>query len=339
MQSSNKYKEAIDLIRSSKDILVTSHVRPDGDSCGSVRGICCVAENLGVKIHPLFLSPVSYWHKFMFENTPAVLGETVQLVELGNASGDWGKIDLVIICDTNSYVQLPNFSEWLKKYKARGGKVLVFDHHITNDAIGDVEIIDTTAAACGEIVFELIKSASIQIDSGVAQALYVSLASDTGWFRFGSAPSVAYRRAAELIDLGAEPVKVYQRLYQNFELPKLKLMAKVLDGLELHLDERVAVKTIRQEDFASTGSSVRDTDGIIEQGQKIGSVKAAVLFVEQEDGRVKTSLRSKGEINVREIAQLYGGGGHDFAAGVMFDMAIEEAKTLVLAEMLKQFNT
>ena len=303
-----------------------------------MRGVTHAAKVLGKNIHPLFLSQVSEWHKFLFEDEPDILGHSAGIEDLNKDSGKWADIDLVIICDTNSYTQLPIFGDWLKEYKEQGKKVLVFDHHITNDAIGDIELVDTSSVACGEIVFEFLKFAQIEIPADVAEALYVSIASDTGWFRFGAKASEVYSRASELITLGANPVKVYQRLYQNFELPRLKLLARVLDGLELHLDKRVAVKTILQRDLIETQASSRDTQGIIEQGQKIGSVRAAVVLVEQKDAKIKVSLRSKGEINVRKIAQKFGGGGHDFAAGVVLDTSIEDAKIMILDEIKKQFD-
>ncbi len=338
MLGSDKFREALETIKASNNILITAHIRPDGDACGSVRGITYLAEVLGKKIHPLFLSQVSDWHNFLFEEEPDILGHSTAIEDLKEGLGKWADIDLVVICDTNSYTQLPIFEEWLRGYKKQGKKVLVFDHHITNDSIGDVELVDASSAACGEIVFEFLKFAQIKIPADVAEALFVSIASDTGWFRFGAKANEVYSRASELITLGASPVTIYQRLYQNFELPRLKLLARVLDGLELHLDKRVAVKTILQKDLIETNASPRDTQGIIEQGQKIGSVRVAVVLVEQEDSKIKVSLRSKGEVNVRKIAQKFGGGGHDFAAGVIIDSGIEEAKAMILEEIKKQFD-
>ena len=338
MVKRDDFTKALELIGCSNKVLITSHIRPDGDSCGSVRGMYSAVENMDKEARPVFLSPVSNWYKFMFDREIPILNEDFSIDDLRNGDNGWDSIDLVIICDTNSYVQLPEFADWLREYKSKDGKVLVIDHHITNDGLGDVELVDVKAAACGEIVYDFIASAGIKITSQVAEALFVAIASDTGWFRFGNRDGRVYRTAAGLIDFGVNPAVVYQKLYQNFELPKLKLLARVLDGLELHLDGRVAFKTVMQEDFEKTNASPRDTEGIIEEGQKIGSVRAAAMFVEQTDGKFKVSLRSKGEINVREIAQKYSGGGHDFASGVMLELNLDEAKKLILDEMKKQFE-
>lgn len=338
MLQRSDFAKALDLVETSKKILITSHVRPDGDSCGSVKAMTLALNSMDKEVWPLFLSPVSQWYQFLFEAPISVLGDNVQLDDLRNGQNGWDEFDLVIIIDTNSYVQLPVFDEWLKEYKNRGGKVLVLDHHVTSDNLGDAELVNTEAAAAAEVVFDFIAYSGTKITPEMAKAMFVSLASDTGWFRFGNKDGRVYRRAAGLIDLGADPAKLYQKLHQNFLLPKVKLLAKVLEGLELYLDDKVAVKVVRQSDFQETGSNGRDTEGIIEEGQKIGSVRAAAMFVEQPDGRFKCSLRSKGEVNVRKIAQKYGGGGHDFAAGVIFDVPLDEAKNIVISELKDQFD-
>lgn len=332
------FAKALELVETSKKILITSHVRPDGDACGSVKSMMMALESMGKEICPLFLSSVSNWYEFLFEKPVSILGEDVQLEELKQGTNGWAGIDLVVIIDTNSYVQLPVFEQWLRQYKEAGGKVLVLDHHMTSDSLGDIELVNSSAAAAAEVVYDFIAYSGIKITPEMATAMFVSMASDTGWFRFGNKDGRVYRRTAGLIDLGADPARLYQRLYQNFQLPKVKLLARVLEGLELHLDGRVAVKVVRQKDFKETGANRSDTQGIIEEGQKIGSVRAAAMLVEQEDGKFKCSLRSKGEINVRQIAQKYGGGGHDFAAGATFDVPLKDAVDAIIKEMKEQFD-
>jgi len=237
------------------------------------------------------------------------------------------------IVDTNSCVQLPQFDEWLKKSKK---KILVIDHHITNDGLGDVELVDTTAAAAGEIVLDLMKYAGWPLTPGIAEALFVALSTDTGWFRFGNADSRIFRCAAELIDAGARPNLLYGKMYQNFSPQRLKLMIRMLERLELHFDGRLATQCIMRSDFDETGATGPDTENLIDECQRLTSVEAAALFVELADGKFRCSLRSKADIDVRRIAQKYGGGGHKVAAGLTLTGPFENAKQIILDAVAKQ---
>ena len=152
MAVADNFKKAIDLMNKSSSWLVTSHTRPDGDAVGCMKALCEIASQLGKKAKPLLLSPPAEWYKFIFAQPVPVLGNDVKLEEL--KAGKFGSFDLVIIVDTNSYVQLAEFDKWLKISKI---PVLVIDHHLTGDNLGTVEIIDSTAAATGEIVLDLLE--------------------------------------------------------------------------------------------------------------------------------------------------------------------------------------
>ena len=328
MVTENEFNRAIGLINNSQKVLITSHTRPDGDACGCVRAMCDILTGLGKEVHPVFMSPLPEWYEFLFEQKVPILGDNVTKEQLHK--GHYDECDLVIIVDTNSYVQLPGFDEWLKDSQI---KVLVIDHHVTSDRLGDVELVDTTAAATGEIVFDLIKYAGWQISKAVAEALFVALSTDSGWFRFKNADARIYRSAAELIELGANPSETYQKMYQNFSPARMKLMARMLDSMELHFDGRVATQYIKRLDFDETGASGKDTENLIDECQRIASVEVAALFVELKDGGFRCSLRSKGDVNVREIAQKYGGGGHTVAAGVNLEGSLEKSMKSILEEV------
>lgn len=201
MVDETDFRKAVELIKGSANILLTSHTRPDGDACGSVRAMCDILAHLGKKTQAVFLSPLASWYEFLFDPKVPILGNDITKDQIH--SGYFDQCDLVIIIDTNSYVQLPQFDEWLKQSKA---KTLVIDHHITNDGLGDVELIDTTAAATGEIVLDLIRYADWPLAAHTAEALFVALSTDTGWFRFGNADSRIFHCAAELID--AVPARI-----------------------------------------------------------------------------------------------------------------------------------
>ena len=299
MVSTEQFKKAVGLINNAKNVLLTSHTRPDGDACGSIAAMCEILTTLGKKANPIFLSPLAGWYEFLFEQKPPILGNDITVEQLN--AGYYDHCDLIIIIDTNSYIQLPQFDEWLKKTHK---PVLVIDHHVTSDGIGTVELIDTTAAAAGQIVLDLFRYAKWPISPKIAEAFFVSLSTDTGWFRFSNTDSRVYRDAADLIEAGAEPSEIYRRMYQNFSLPRMKLLVTMLNSLELHFDGRFAMQQLMWADFERTGSTGRDTENLIDECQRISSVEVAALFVEQKDGKFRCSLRSKGKVDVAKIASL-----------------------------------
>ncbi len=332
MRQKEDFQKAVELIGQSNNILITTHTRPDGDACGSVISMCDTLTALGKKPKPLFISEIPQWYEFLFSEKMPILGEDVQLEDL--AQGRFGEFDLIIVIDTNCYGQLPKFAEFLKQ---NDKPVLVIDHHVSSDNLGSVELIDKTAAATGLIVFDLLKYAGWPITEKIARALFVAASTDTGWFQFSNTDSRVHRSCAELIDAGVSSTEVYHNIYQNFSLQRFKLMAAMVNTLELHFDGRFATQHISQADFKWSGAKYNDTENLIDECRRIGSVEAAALFVELADGRIKVSLRSSGAVDVRKIATKFGGGGHKAAAGVHLDGPIDKAKELILAEMAEQF--
>jgi len=325
------FQKAIELINKSNDILITSHTKPDGDACGCVSAMCETLGALGKKVTPLLLSAPPQWYEFLFTEKPAVLDEDVKLDEL--TAGRFGQFDLILIVDTNSHSQLAKFNDYLKQNDA---PVLVFDHHETSDGLGDVELIDTDAAATGLIVLDLLKFAGWPVTEKIAESLFVALATDTGWFQFSNSNSRVYRACAELINAGVKPTQIYDHLYLNFSYSRFRLMAGMLDKLELHLDGRYAAMQISRQDFEQTGAAYSDTENLINECHRIGTVEASALFIELKDGRIRCSLRSRGPLDVSKIAAKFGGGGHTMAAGTFLPGPLENAKQLILEEVTKK---
>lgn len=343
--SDEAYRRAVELIDGSNHILVTTHLRPDGDACGCVAAMAHVLKGLGKTVRPLFVSPMPDWYGFLFEEKVPVLGEDVQVEDL--ACGRFGPVDLVVILDTNSNSQLPGFEDYLKQADA---PVLIVDHHVTSDGLGRVEIVDPTAAAAGLVLLEFLQHAGWRIGSEAAEALFVAIATDTGWFHLRNTDSRVFRACAELIDLGVDTNGLYRRLFQTFSPARFKLMATLLDRVELHLDGRYASQYLMREDFERTDAAYRDTENMVNECQRIGSVMVAALFVELRDGRIRCSLRSRPDmqrcrdagdeqaVDVSEIAVKFGGGGHRMAAGTYLPAPMEHAMQLIRDEVAKRLG-
>jgi phosphoesterase RecJ-like protein len=333
MAVNERYQQAIDLIAEANSILITTHTKPDGDACGCVAAVTEALRRQGKKVQPLFLSAIPSWYAFLFDEKVPVLREDVQVDDL--LSGVFGPFDLIVIVDTDSYSQLPHIETWLKQVST---PILVIDHHVTSDELGRVEMVDSSAAAAGLVVYDFFKWTGWPISTKMAEVLFVAIATDTGWFQFNNTDSRVFRHCAELIDLGIKPVAVYDRLYQNLSYPRFKLMLTMLDRLELLLDGRFAVQYLLQEDFKQTGAAYEDTENFINECHRIESVKVSTLLVELKDGRVRCSLRSRCDVDVSEVAAHFGGGGHKSAAGTFLPGPIDHAKQLILTEITQRLQ-
>lgn len=309
------------VLETSRRPLITTHQRPDGDACGCMRAISDFFSARGAQPELLTTTPLPDWYAELFSQKVWTLGKDIAPEQL---TKQFQHIDLLVIVDTNSLNQLPGLEGFIGQIRRAGCPMIaVIDHHITGDGLGNVQLIDQNASAAGEVVYDLFKIAGWTISPAIAEAIFIAVASDTGWFKFGNADSRIFHTAAELIDSGARPNDVYRRLYQRFTPQRLALMTRMLDRLRLFADGAIAVQYILTDDFAQTGAARADTENLIDECQRLATVEAAVLLVQQTDGRWRCSLRSKGRVDVRQIAQSYGGGGHTLAAGVTLDGQLE----------------
>ena len=330
MADSEVFQRVVDLIAPARRVLVTTHTKPDGDACGCVLAMTEALRAQGKTVQPLYLSPLPQWYNFLSDEKVPVLRQDMQVEDLAA-----GSYDLIVILDTNSFSQLPHIEPFLRQTDA---PILVIDHHATSDSIGKVEVVDPTAGAAGLVLLDLLSRLGWPITQRMAKCLFVAIATDTGWFQFNNTDSRVYRRTADLIDLGVEPADIYDKLYQNVSYERFSLMLKMLSRLELHFDGRYAVQHILQDDFVETGASYEDTENLINECQRIGSVVVSSLLVELKDGRVRGSLRSRGQIDVSEIAAKFGGGGHKKAAGTFLPGPLDHAKELLYAEVAHRLD-
>jgi len=327
------FQKAVELIEKSGNILLTTHIKPDGDACGCLAAMYDVLTTLNKTVKLILPSEPPEWYEFLFTEKVPVLGKDVTLEQL--KQGQFAKPDLIVLIDVNTYSQLPKFDEFLKQ---NDKTVLVIDHHVTTDGIGDVELVDTSAAATALIIYDLLKYANWPVSEKIAQSIFVAVATDTGWFQFSNTDSAVFRTCADLIESGVNPTEIYHDLYQSFSPQRFRLMGAMLNTLELHLNGRFATQYLLQADFEQTGATFKDTENLIDECRRISTVETAALFVELPDGRVKCSLRSRGTIDVRKIAKKFDGGGHTTAAGAHLPGPLKDAKQLILAEMEEQFK-
>jgi phosphoesterase RecJ-like protein len=322
------YREIVDALQKSKRVLVTTHVRPDGDALGTVAAAVLAMRKAGVEAEVLLLSRLPRKYGFVFESNNIIYHE------YGTAwptSLVLSRFDTLLVMDTGTWSQLPYLQDKLAGWT---GRKLVVDHHLTQEDWADTKLVVKEAAAAGEICAELIDTWGIDFDQPMAVAIFLAIASDTGWFQFSNTRPYTLRLAARLIEHGVNTDEMYQHLYQNERAERVTLQTLGMQSLELLMEGRLAVMRISREDFEKTGAGVADTENLINIPLQIRTVQVSLLFVEPlEAGPVRVSLRSKGQVEVAAFAEQFGGGGHARAAGLKIESSLDATHDLVVKAM------
>ena len=329
------YQQTIDALSGRKRVLVTTHVRPDGDALGSAAALVLGLKQRGIESEVLLLSHLPRKYAFIFQETGVVHHDVEKgWPEQGFA---FDRFDALLVADTGTWSQLPGLQE---RFDQLPSPKLVIDHHLTQQDWADVKLVVTEAAAAAEVVAELFDRWGVSIDRPIASALFLALASDTGWFQFSNTRPYTMRLAARLMEAGVDTDRMYQMLYQNERAERVLLQTRAQQSLELLASGRLAVMRIRKHDFEQTRANVPDTENLINVPLQIRTVEVSLLFTEPPDGGpVRVSLRSKGQVDVARFAETFGGGGHSRAAGLKLDGDFDQAHDRVVAAMLERMGT
>jgi bifunctional oligoribonuclease and PAP phosphatase NrnA len=326
---SDPYQPILDTLARAKRVLVTTHVRPDGDALGSSAALVLGMKQKGVDADVLLLSHLPRKYAFTYDEA----GVRHVDVEAGfPADFSLDGYDALVVVDTGTWSQLPGLKERVESWPR---PKVVIDHHLTQQGWADLKLVDTSAGACAEIIAELLERWGVKLNDKMATALFVGIVADTGWFMFSNTRPVTLRTAAKLMEAGVDTDRVYQLLYQNERAERIALHTRGLAGLELLDNGRVAVMRIRKADFAAAGAHVNDTENLINLPLQIRTVEVSVLINEPLDaGPVRVSLRSKGQVDVARFAEQFGGGGHARAAGLKLEGPLDAVHDRVVGALL-----
>jgi phosphoesterase RecJ-like protein len=316
-----EWGKLVDLVGRHQHLLLTTHIRPDGDGLGSMRGLAEVLEQLGKRVQMVVGS--NYPPRYQFLNRDG-------RIERFEPPGDrWRQAELVVVLDTGTRSQLGDLAVFLDNLAV---PKVVIDHHPTQDAdLRALRLVDTTVEATGRLAYDAIRALGGTLTEGSASALFTALAMDTGWFRHSNTTPASFTLAAELVRAGARPEVLYELLFEHNSLGRLKLMGLVLDRLQVDCAGRVAYTAICRTDYAATGAMPADTEDLVNFTRSLEGVEVGLFFMEQPRGGVKVSFRSRDRVDVGKLAEQFGGGGHRLASGAIFDLPLEEAQRRVLA--------
>lgn len=316
----SEMQEAARILQDSRSFLVVGHISPDGDSIGCLCALGLSLQGLGKSV--LLISPDGVPEVYRFlPGSERVLKEVPP-----NQHFDIG---LIVDCENSG--RLGSAAEAMKSCR----KTVEIDHHPGGERSSDVQLVDSSAASCGEIVFELLLKAGVETSPDVAECLLTAIITDTGCFRFSSVKPSTLRTAADLLERGASISKIIRKVYETRPLSSAKLLGAALSTLETAAHGRIAYASITREQMASAQAGDTEGEGIVNYIRSVRGAQVGILFREEADGTTRVSLRSGDRLDISQVARLFGGGGHRTAAGCTLDRPLTEAMDLVLGAVQK----
>jgi phosphoesterase RecJ-like protein len=300
--------------------VIMSHVRPDGDAIGSQLALGLSLMAMGKTVHLVNEDGVP-------ESMEFLKGSEI----ITRPPGEPLEVDVAIALDTATK---PRLGEGALHAASKAKVWLNIDHHISNPLYGDVNVIDATSPATGQILYEMIRALDMPLPEETRDAIYVAVSTDTGSFQYGSTTAKTYEMAADLIRRGLDVGKINADTYDSNPFRKLELMRALLNTLEISPDGKLAHWELRDATRISLDLQPDDSEGLIDLIRGVKGVRVAAFFEELEGGKIRVSMRSKDKgVNVCEVASKFGGGGHALAAGIRMPGPLEEARAQVLAEL------
>ncbi|MBI4436092.1 MAG: bifunctional oligoribonuclease/PAP phosphatase NrnA [Candidatus Omnitrophica bacterium] len=314
-------EKATECIQRSRKVLVASHINPDGDTIGSLLALGLGLERLNKEVIMVSQDGVPERYKSL-PGADRVLTSYEEGVDLA-ISVDCGALELL---------------GTTQKAFARSKKILQIDHHDVGNRFGDYLLIDSSLAAAGEEVYHLLNALGVEIDLTIAKCLLTSLVVETSSFRLPNVTDRTFHMCAELLNKGVDFSNFVQEVFWKKDVTAFRLFGLSLSRVILDCEGRLAWSVLRQEDFAELGGKESDVDDVADAIRTIEGVWVTAFFREQEDGTLRVSLRSRGEIDVATIAQKFGGGGHYDTAGCKIEKGGDRAIAMVLSEVASQLK-
>jgi phosphoesterase RecJ-like protein len=284
-------------LRTRQRFLLTSHVRPDGDSIGSQLALAYALTRVGKQVRIVN-------HDAATQGLAAFRGvDSIDIAD--HVEGDYDAA-VVLECGDLDRTGVSGLERYF---------IINIDHHPGNAMYGAINWFDATAAACGEMVFDLIKGLGVALDADIATHVYLAILTDTGSFHYSSISPRTFDICRQTLETGIDPVTIARTVFDSNNVGRLRLFGAVLSSIQIDGSGRLATLYLDHQMARQTGGTYDDTEGLINLPLTVKEVQAVAFFKEAEDGNFRISLRSKGDIDVCRVAKQFGGGGHKNAAG------------------------
>lgn len=315
-------QKAVQALRQADRIVLASHINPDGDSLGSMLGLGWALTALGKEITLLSADGVPEIYRWM-PGADQIHKKTERT-----------DFDLAVVCDVGA---LERVGSGVVHTINATPLVMDIDHHVANGAFGAIRLLDARSASTAEIVWRVVlsleRAARCTLRSReMAECLMTGIITDTGSFRYLNVTPETFRTAARLQRLGAVPAFITDLVYENRSLASIQLLGRSLSSIRRSPDGRIAWAHVTARDFAETGATDEDTEGIVNHVRAIRGTEIGILFREIPGRKVRISLRGRDGADVNRVAAAFGGGGHRLAAGCNLDPPLEDVEERVVAE-------
>jgi len=320
-----KYNEFNEIVKSSKNILIISHVNPDGDTLGSMCALqLAILKQYKKKAEMLILSKLPKVYEFL----PNI--SEVKSFDKFNISREY---DLVITVDVAAIDRIIDSQILFEKAKF----TVNIDHHRTNNEYGDLAIVEPKASSAGEVVYKMLKALDWQIDLDIATCIYTAILTDTGGFRFENTSHKVFEIASELTKLGINPQCLYKKCYESKPKSIVLFQNYCVSKAVFSKDDRIVYTTVYKKDMEKFKAGDDATDGIAEALRAISSTDVSFVVKEVDAKICKISMRSK-KLDVAEVCSKFGGGGHKFAAGCTIKSSCDDSVKRLLTEINNEIN-
>lgn len=307
--------ETAEFLHQHDHYVILTHRRPDGDTIGSSAALCRILRKLGKTAHILRNEEVSDRFSWLHE---------------GLTTEEVGENDILITVDVASPQMLPKaFEPYLGRIALR------IDHHGSATSFTERELVDASSAACAEIIFDLMEYLWVEMDSDIADALYVGTSTDTGCFRYSNTTAHTFLTAAACTAAGARTFQLNQALFETNTLGRLQIQAWIVENMQIFEEGKLAVVAIPRAVEEQIGVTEDDMDNISSFPRTIAGVCMAATLRQTKDGDVKLSVRAVPGFDATRVTEQFGGGGHKGAAGATLKMGLLEAAKAVEEAMLK----
>ena len=323
------WSKVAEVIESNNKFVFTTHINPDGDGLGSEIALAEYLRNVGKEVVIVNNSPLAHNYRFMDPDKEIIIYDKNEYAYLLEDA------DAFFILDISDWGRLKAVGEFIQN---SGKPQVCIDHHHCPDGFSSLDFIDKTVSSTGELVYELLQYLNAEITPRMAEAIYTCILTDTGSFRFSNTTPRAHQIASELIQKGVNSHEIYRKVYEQNSRAKMKLLGMVLQKMKFECSGHLAWFNISKTMLDQSGASPWDTEGFADYPRSIQKVEVSVMFSELDPNRTKVSFRSKGRIAINSVAMMLGGGGHEFASGVLLDCSLKQANYIVIDEMNKLFE-
>jgi phosphoesterase RecJ-like protein len=297
MTTKLEVQQIVEAIRARRRFVISSHARPDGDSIGSQLAMAYALKSLGKEVVVVNADPA-----------PAPLMAFPAVPEIIIAPSVDGEFDAAIIMECSNLTRTGVAG--LERYF-----VINIDHHPGNSGYGAINWFDASAAACGEMVFDLTRALGVPLTVEIATHVYLAILTDTGSFHYSSISPRTFEICRETLEAGVDPVLVARNVYDSNNMGRLKLFGAVLSAMQIDSTGHIAIVYLDHEMARAAGGTYEDTEGLINLPLTVKEIQAVVFFKQDEGDHYRVSMRSKGAIDIGAVAKQFGGGGHKNAAG------------------------